>query len=71
MKDGSRLDVMSISEIARRLGVSRLVVSQWRHRGKLPPPDVKLEIGPVWKASTIEAWIVETKPRTGGGATEA
>jgi len=49
--------VYGIAEIAQALGVKRQTVAQWHHRGKLPPADEELSMGPVWFAETIEPWI--------------
>lgn len=50
------LRLMGISEIAELLNVRPDTVSQWRNRGKLPPPDAVLKMGAVWRAETIEEW---------------
>lgn len=50
---------MGIAEIAQRVGASRQTVAQWHRRDKLPPPDAWLAMGPVWRESTVEAWIAE------------
>lgn len=44
---------MGISEIAHALGISRQTAHAWHARGKLPEPDAKLAMGPVWKVTTI------------------
>jgi len=46
-----------ITEIARELDVYPDLVSMWKKRGKLPPPDAVLAMGPVWTARTIEPFI--------------
>jgi hypothetical protein len=46
-----------IAEIARALDVDRYLVAQWRQRGKLPPPDAELDMGPVWTHETIGPWL--------------
>jgi predicted DNA-binding transcriptional regulator AlpA len=50
---------MGIAEIAQRAGVSRQTVAQWHVRKKLPEPDARLAMGPVWRETTIEAWIAD------------
>jgi predicted DNA-binding transcriptional regulator AlpA len=51
------MKLYGIAEIAQALGVSRGLVAQWYRRGKLPEPDARLAMGPVWTAATIEPWI--------------
>lgn len=50
-------DLYGVAEIADELGVSRVTVAQWLKRGKMPAPDARLAMGPVWKARTIRPWI--------------
>lgn len=50
---------MGVAEIAQRIGKPRNVVAQWVVRGKLPEPDARLAMGPVWREETIEAWLTE------------
>ncbi len=51
------LDLVGPYDIAKRLGVSRLVVSQWRHRGIMPEPlAVVSGVLPVWEWETIREW---------------
>jgi predicted DNA-binding transcriptional regulator AlpA len=54
-------EILGMGELARRLGISKNLVAQWMRRAKLPEPDWRLEMGPVWRASTIDAWE-QTKP---------
>jgi hypothetical protein len=51
--------VYGVAEIARALGVEATLVAKWRERGKLPPADAELSVGPVWLAETIEP-LLET-----------
>ena len=53
--------LLGTAELAERLGVSRELVSQWLKRGKLPEPDERLAMGPVWRESTISRWEEERK----------
>ena len=53
---------LGIAEIARALGIPRQTAAQWHKRGKLPPPDAHLAMGPVWKVKTIEAFLVALSP---------
>lgn len=46
-----------IAEIAEALGAKRQTAAQWYRRGKLPPPDAVLRMGPVWLKASIEPWI--------------
>jgi predicted DNA-binding transcriptional regulator AlpA len=51
--------VLGAAELAERLGVSRELVSQWLKRGKLPEPDQRLAMGPVWRETTITTWLAK------------
>ena len=53
-------DIVSLKEIAERLGVAPSTPSQWRKRGLMPDPDWVLAIGPVWEWSHIELWAMDT-----------
>jgi excisionase family DNA binding protein len=55
---GTSLDLLSIADIARIVGVGDRTVRRWRPEGKLPPA---LEFGGLlrWRRATIEAWIAE------------
>ena len=48
------MKMYGLTEIARALGVDAVLVAKWRERGKLPPADAELSVGPVWLAETIE-----------------
>jgi hypothetical protein len=54
--------VYGLTEIARALGVDPMLVAKWRERGKLPPADAELSVGPVWLAGTIEPLIENGGP---------
>lgn len=56
---------VGIAEIAERLGVPRQTVAQWHLRKKLPAPDARLAMGPVWREETVTAWISEHMHKTG------
>jgi hypothetical protein len=60
---GTMVDVKiyGIAEIGDAVGYPRQTVSAWYARGKLPPPDWILKMGPVWKAETIAPWIRRRK----------
>jgi hypothetical protein len=63
-----------LTEIARALGVDAVLVAKWRERGKLPPADAELSVGPVWLAETIEPLLEAggpgRRPRRRPGAYE-
>jgi len=61
---------LGVAEIAQALGISRQTAAQWHKRGKLPPPDAELAMGPVWKVETIEAFLdalISARPLSHGG----
>jgi hypothetical protein len=60
-----------IAEIAEAVGVDRQLVTVWRRRSShgLPPPDEELASGPLWAATSIEAWIHVTRSRLRAEAT--
>jgi hypothetical protein len=66
--------VYGLTEIARALGVDAVLVAKWRERGKLPPADAELSVGPVWLAGTIEPLLEsggpDRKPRRRPGTYE-
>jgi uncharacterized protein YjcR len=51
------MKLYGVSEIAAALGVRPNTVRVWRTRGKLPPPDHVLAMGPVWEARTIRPFV--------------
>lgn len=57
------LRLMGLDEIVALVGKSKATVSSWHYRGQLPEPAAKLRCGPVWEASTVEAWWAEKEPR--------
>jgi hypothetical protein len=50
------MKLYGIAEIAEAFRVAPGTVAQWHHRGQLPEPDARLEIGPVWAEETFRAW---------------
>ena len=56
---------MGIAEIAQRAGVPRQTVAQWHARGKLPEPDARLAMGPVWRETAIESWLAARESVSG------
>lgn len=53
-------DIVGITEIAERLGVTRNTPTVWRSRGLFPAPDLDLAMGPVWLWARIEEWARTT-----------
>ena len=51
-----------LTEIARALGVDPVLVAKWRERGKLPPADAELSVGPVWLADTMKPLLESGGP---------
>ncbi len=56
------LDIMGPGEVATYMGVHRATVSRWQAQGMMPAPDVQLQMGPVWRRSTIERWRAQRAP---------
>jgi prophage regulatory protein len=57
------IKLMGPAEIGRRLGgVTRARVYQITQRRNFPPPIAELEMGNVWLAEDVEAWIREHRP---------
>jgi len=52
-----------VYEIAEELGVRPNTVRVWRTRGKLPPPDYVLAMGPLWTAKTIRPFLERHRRR--------
>ena len=66
-------DLVSIQEIARRLGLSPLTITQYRwgtnkttetgpgsHNVGFPPEDLNLEGNPIWEWVQVAQWARET-----------
>jgi chromosome partitioning protein len=50
-------DLVGLSEVADRLGVSKQVIANWRQRQEsFPQPIANLKSGPVWQWAEIAAW---------------
>ena len=59
-------ELVSVTEIARMLGVSRQRVNQLiQAYGDFPKPEAELAIGRVWLRSAVQAWD-DTHPRPSG-----
>jgi predicted DNA-binding transcriptional regulator AlpA len=55
--DLAQSDLLSLEQIASRIGCSVRAIQQYRQRGDFPDP---LRVGPRmvrWPASAIEAWL--------------
>ena len=57
-----KLVLMGAGEIRRRLGVSRQRAYQIITRKDFPDPYQVLEMGKVWDAADVEAWIKKRRP---------
>ena len=54
---------MGSAEIGRRLGgIGRTRVYQLTQNRNFPEPVARLEMGNVWLAEDVEAWIAEHRP---------
>jgi prophage regulatory protein len=61
----SGMDPIGAAEIGRRLGgVSRQRVQQIVNRPDFPKPVKVLDMGKVWDADDVEAWIREHRPES-------
>jgi prophage regulatory protein len=56
------LRLLGPAEIGKRLGVGRTRVYQITQRRNFPLPVAELEMGNVWLAEDVEAWIREHRP---------
>ena len=61
MRNHKPLPLVGLIEIARRAGVRRPVVSDWRRRhADFPQPVVELAVGPVFWWPDVERWLAAT-----------
>lgn len=59
-------DIVSVTEIAERLGTTPGTVHQWRRRhADFPAPLVTLAVGPVWQWADVARWAERPRLRTG------
>ena len=58
--------MMTITEVADRLGVKAETVRSYRSRGLMPEPAAVYGQSPVWTPGAIEAWIA-SRPGQGVG----
>lgn len=49
--------MLTMQDIADRLGIDRASVQKYRTRGELPPADQMIGRTPVWRPATVERWI--------------
>ncbi len=56
-----------LDDIARALGISRRALERERSAGRFPPPDLHIGKAPLWRPSTLSAWI-DDQARNGRGA---
>ncbi|PSK96041.1 AlpA family transcriptional regulator [Murinocardiopsis flavida] len=54
-------DLMTVKDVAERLGVKPETVRQYKLRGDLPEPDGLAGRSPLWRAAAIEAWIASRR----------
>lgn len=54
--------LMGTAEIARAMGVGRQRAYQISRQKGFPDPIDTLEMGAVWDAEVVEAWIAEHRP---------
>lgn len=63
---GCLLDLVDMSEIAKRTGRSLASVQAWRYSKELldpfPEPLVVLSVGPIWEWEPVRAWKSRLKP---------
>ena len=50
------LDVMGVAEVAAFCGVHKVTVHKWIRAGRMPEPDARLAMGPVWLTARIKEW---------------
>jgi hypothetical protein len=72
--DDSLKDLMSFSDIAKKLGVKRSSVQLYHRRarlnreagivraGDMPEPDLQTPRSPMWKTATVEDWAKTRRP---------
>lgn len=50
------MDMLTITDVAERVGVKRQTIDAYRLRGLMPEPDGYLGKSPWWRAKTIDRW---------------
>jgi predicted DNA-binding transcriptional regulator AlpA len=63
-------DVMGLTEIAQRLGLSKRYAREITGRKGFPEP-THLAMGYVWSSKDIEAWIAKNRPEPAGDKPDA
>jgi predicted DNA-binding transcriptional regulator AlpA len=53
--------LLSVTDLARILAVSRRSLERLRAAGKLPRPDLHLGRSPRWRAETIRRWLDDSQ----------
>lgn len=59
----AKLDLMGISEIAERLGVTKSRADQISRERGFPEPAARLRMGIIWQTSDVERWIAKHRPQ--------
>ena len=49
-------EMLTLTEVAHRLGLAVGTVSAYRTRGRMPKPDLQYGRTPLWKPETIAKW---------------
>lgn len=55
-------DLLDISAVARRRGVTTSTIRAYLSRGQMPAPDIRLGQTPGWLPQTIDAWLTKPTP---------
>lgn len=54
-------DLLTISEVADRLGLSTSTITSYKARGYMPQPDTQYGRTPLWKVTTIDSWRAKAR----------
>lgn len=58
----SALDIVDVTEIARRANTTAGTVHSWRVRhADFPTPFATLKIGPIWRWRDVEKWLARRR----------
>jgi hypothetical protein len=56
------MDIVDVTEIARRAGTTPGTIHSWRNRhADFPAPLVTLKIGPVWEWKPVDKWLTKRR----------